>query len=165
MVAASPKILTPYKEKDPSDKHIRMAKWIKQNGGGEIDPKAIQIVLAADGKFQKSEENQGFLSSRREQIELEKQAAEERRQQRAERKEAREAAAAEKAANPKPTTKSATPPVKKAPVKTAAKAAPAKAPATKAPTKAPAGKAAPKRPTPRGKAAAAAGGDFDSSDF
>lgn len=163
MVAPTPKVLSPYKEKDPSQKHVRMAKWIKQNGGGDIDPKHIQVVLAADGRFQKSEENQNYLSERKEQIELEKQARAERAEQRAERaaanaeaKEVRKAAAAEKNAG-----KSATPPVKK----TATKAAPAKAaPAKKAPAAKTAPKTAPKKPTAR-KPAAKAGADFDSDDF
>jgi hypothetical protein len=163
MVAATPKILSPLRDKDPSDKHNRMAKWIKQNGGGDIDPKAIQIVLRADGLFQKSDENQAQLARRKEEIELERQAREERAAQRAERAEAREAAKAEKAEKAKASPKASTPPVKKA--APAKKTPAAKAPATKAPTKAPASKAtakpAPKRPAK----AAAKAENFDSDDF
>lgn len=166
MVAATPKLLAPYKDKDPSDKCVRMAKWIKVNGGGEIDPKAIQIVLASDGRFQKSEENQSYLTRRREEIELEKQARAERAEERAKKSEERAAARAEKAEKAKASPKSTTPPVKKA---APAKAAPAKAaarPASKAPTKAPATKAAPAKAAPKRPTKAAAKAEsFDSDDF
>lgn len=44
-------------EKEPSSLHLRLKEFIEDHGGPEVDLKTIQAVLAAHGKFQKSDYN------------------------------------------------------------------------------------------------------------
>ena len=44
-------------EKEPSSLHLALAAFIKDHGGPEMDPKQVQAVLSAHGKFQASDHN------------------------------------------------------------------------------------------------------------
>lgn len=44
-------------EKEPSSLHLALSAFLKDHGGPEVDPKAIQAVLSAHGAFQRSDYN------------------------------------------------------------------------------------------------------------
>lgn len=111
-------------EKEPTSLHVAFLEWMeKQTGVTGLDLKSVQLATVLRGDFQKSEENQSRLRSRKDEIAKQEQEREARRA-------AREKAAADKAAK-----KAAPAPAAKKTASTA-KAAPA------------AKKTAPKRRTP-----------------
>jgi hypothetical protein len=44
-------------DKEPSELHNALAEYISEESGLEVDPKAVQAVLAMHGSFQRSERN------------------------------------------------------------------------------------------------------------
>lgn len=136
------------------------AEWLEKETGYEVDLRSVYLGSALRGTFQKSDENQGRIANRaqeiveqaaaREQAKIDRAAAKEQREiERAEKAEARKVAAAEKAAADK-VKKAEAAEAKKA-AAAAKAAAPKAAPAKKAPAKTaakPAAKAAPARRRP-----------------